>query len=203
MKPLSKRLAIDTATKAVHLSLWEGENPVSRRDRPGQNDHSVTLLPLLEDMLLETGWELSDIDEVFVGVGPGSYTGVRIGVTIAKMIAYLNEIPLKTFSSLALLASGSNRDGLILPAIDARRGQAFLGLYRRRGDLLVCIEDDRLELFEPYRLQHADAWMVLDGDVDFGLLLRSGLYKTAESVHDVAPNYLQATEAEKKKEASQ
>lgn len=203
MKPLSKRLAIDTATKAVHLALFEDETLVSRRDRPGQNDHSVTLIPLLEEMLLEAGWELSQIDEIYVGIGPGSYTGVRIGVTIAKMLAYLNDIPLMTFSSLALLATAFKGDGIVLSAIDARRAQVFLGLYFQQQGLLARLDADRLELFEPYRSSHEDATLVWDGDVDFGVILKSGLFETADSVHDVAPNYLQATEAEKKKEASQ
>lgn len=201
MSTSSKRLVVDTATKAVHLALLEGDNLVCRRDRPGQNDHSVTLIPLLQEILEEANITVRDIAELYVGVGPGSYTGVRIGVTIAKMLGFMNDMKVYSFSSLALLAT-SHPSGAVIPAIDARRGQAFVGLYRMNDGIMVAQEADSLAMFEVYRAAHKDANVVTDGVVDAALLLRSGLYERIENIHDLTPNYLQATEAERNKEAA-
>jgi tRNA threonylcarbamoyladenosine biosynthesis protein TsaB len=182
------------------LALLEGGVIQSRRDRPGQNDHSVTLIPLLQDMLQEAGWKISDLDELYVGVGPGSYTGVRIGVAIAKMLGFMNELRVFRFSSLALLATASKEDGLIIPYLDARRGQAFVGTYRKQDGFLKLEEADVLAIAEAYLQAHPGALVVSDGVVDASRLLQSGLFEDVENIHDLIPNYLQATEAERSKE---
>lgn len=202
MSPSLKQLVVDTATKAVHLALLEGGVIKSRRDRPGQNDHSVTLIPLLQEMLLETGWKIQDLCELYVGIGPGSYTGVRIGVAIAKMLGFMNEMTVYRFSSLALLATSAQADGLVIPFLDARRGQAFVGTYRKQDGLLNLDEADVLAMAETYLQSRPSAQVVTDGDVDASLLLRSNLFESVENIHDLIPNYLQATEAERSKEAS-
>lgn len=201
MSPSSKRLVVDTATKAVHLAILDGDTLLSRRDRPGQNDHSVTLIPLLQEMLEETRLAIQDIDELYVGIGPGSYTGVRIGVAIAKMFGFMNQMKVHSFSSLALLAT-AHPGGTVIPAIDARRGQAFVGLYRMKDGLIIREEADVLAMYEDYLALHKDAAVVTDGVVDPSLLVRSGLYEAVDNIHDLTPNYLQATEAERNKEAS-
>jgi tRNA threonylcarbamoyladenosine biosynthesis protein TsaB len=200
MSPSSKRLVVDTATKAVHLAILGGDTLLSRRDRPGQNDHSVTLIPLLQEMLDETRLAIQDIDELYVGIGPGSYTGVRIGVAIAKMFGFMNPMSVHSFSSLALLAT-AHPSGTVIPAIDARRGQAFVGLYRMKDGVMIREEEDRLAMYAEYLASHKDAVVVTDGVVDAALLLRSGLYEAVKNIHDLTPNYLQATEAERNREA--
>jgi tRNA threonylcarbamoyladenosine biosynthesis protein TsaB len=202
MNPSSKQLVVDTATKAVHLALLEGGVIKSRRDRPGQNDHSVTLIPLLQEMLQETKWKIQDLHELFVGIGPGSYTGVRIGVAIAKMLGFMNDLRVYRFSSLALLATAAKDDGLVIPFLDARRGQAFVGTYRKKDGSLSMEEADVLAMAEPYLQARPFAQVVTDGDVDASLLLRSHLFEGVENIHDLIPNYLQATEAERSKEVS-
>ena len=91
----------------------------------------------------------ADLDKIVVAKGPGSYTGVRIGVTIAKTFAWTLNIPLVGISSLEALAAGVGRhfDGFISPLFDARRGQIYTGLYQfKNGQLESVIQDQILFL---------------------------------------------------------
>jgi tRNA threonylcarbamoyladenosine biosynthesis protein TsaB len=198
-----QRLVIDTATKAIYLGLFQGEQLISYRYQPGQNDHSVTLMPLLSELLLECEITLHEIDEVFIGIGPGSYTGVRIGVSVGKMIGYLNAIPAYSFSSLLLLAT-SVADEHVVALVDARRGNAFMGYYQQHHGIFTEIIADALEPIEAWKEKlPADTRFVTEGIPDGAKLLASGLFHRAQNIHDLAPNYLQITEAERNREIKQ
>lgn len=199
MNPSSRTLFIDTATRHVYLALVIDGIEVASVYRAGDNDHSVTIMPLLEDLLKKQNLGLRDLTDVIVGIGPGSYTGVRIGVSIAKMIGYLNAIPVASVSSLALLASGAE-SGVIIPFVDARRGNAFLGAYRVTGDLLSEILPDTLANVESFLSQFHEPYVQrAEGKPDALRILRSGLATRVHDVHALVPNYLQVTEAENKK----
>ncbi len=195
-----KRLVIDTATKAIYLGLYEGDRLLSRRYQPGQNDHSVTLMPLLSELLLECKLSLDEVDELYIGIGPGSYTGVRIGVSVGKMIGYLNPIPVYTFSSLLLLATSVAAEHVV-PFVDARRGNAFMGYYRQQNNIFTEVIPDCLAAVEAWKTRiPANAVFVTEGIPDGTKLLQSGLFQRVEDIHDLAPNYLQITEAERSRE---
>lgn len=197
MKKSYKRLVIDTATKYIYLSLLIDDEEVESIYEVGQNNHSVTIMPYLSDMLKIQDLKLKDIDEVIVGIGPGSYTGVRIGVTVAKMIAYLNQIKLFQVSSLALIASHSNHE-YILPLIDARRGNAFMASFKNIHGVLTYIEDDCLEDIDRFKAQiKEDYECVEEGQPDMKKVLKSNLLEAVKDVHGLVPNYLQKTEAER------
>ena len=199
MNPSSKTLFLDTATRHVYLSVVIDGVVADAVYQAGDNDHSVTILPLLEAMLKRLGIGLRDLDLIVVGVGPGSYTGVRIGVSIAKMIGYLNGTPVRSVSSLALLASGAP-EGVVLPFVDARRGNAFMGLYRIGRNTMEELTPDVLENVEAFRTRIAQPHELrLEGTPDPLRILNSTLTKTVEDIHALIPNYLQVTEAERKK----
>jgi tRNA threonylcarbamoyladenosine biosynthesis protein TsaB len=199
MNASSKTLFIDTATRFVYLALLEDGNEIDSVYHEGANDHSVTILPLLDAMLKRKGLVLHDLEAVVVGIGPGSYTGVRIGVSIAKMIGYLNGVAVRTVSSLALLASGA-RQGLVVPFVDARRGNAFMGAYRIREDGIDQIVPDVLENVDVFLAgvpEHPE--IRTEGKPDASIVLRSGLLTSVDDIHALVPNYLQVTEAENRK----
>lgn len=198
-----RRLVIDTATKAIYLGLFDNEQLVGSRYQPGQNDHSVTLMPLLSELLMECGLTLPELDELYIGIGPGSYTGVRIGVSVGKMIGYLNPIPVYTFSSLLLLATAV-ADEHVVPFVDARRGNAFMAYYRQQNGIFTEVLSDALESVEVWKtLVPAEARFVAEGIPDGRKLLASGLVRRVSNIHDVTPNYLQITEAERNREVKQ
>jgi tRNA threonylcarbamoyladenosine biosynthesis protein TsaB len=109
-------------------------------------NHSVRLMPAIDRLLRELALSVNDLDAVAVAQGPGSYTGVRIGVTTAKTIAWSRNLPLIGVSSLAALAmNGRHFDGGIVPLFDARRGRAYTGLYQRSDDGLVqMVREERV-----------------------------------------------------------
>jgi tRNA threonylcarbamoyladenosine biosynthesis protein TsaB len=117
----------------------------------GHNDHSVKLMSEIEVVFSNNNLKMSDIDEIIIGIGPGSYTGLRIGVVIAKMFGWNNDIPVKTVSSLALIASSYDGENLILSEVDARRGNSFLGVYRNSGKGLEIVKKEELTNLEEYK----------------------------------------------------
>lgn len=195
----SKILLIDTATEYVFLSLVIDGTEVGSAYRKDIQNHAVTVMPLLDGILKEAGIHLNQVTEVIVGIGPGSYTGVRIGVSIAKMIGYLNGIPVHTVSTLALLASGAE-DGNILPAIDARRGNAFMACYRKASGKLTELVPDTLANAESFMRTAGPGFRkVTEGKPDVTTLMNSKLTLPVPNIHELVPNYLQVTEAERNK----
>ncbi len=199
MKLPSKLLAIDTATKSIYLALIIDEVVVDSVNQEGASNHSVTIMPLIDQLLKKHSLNIRMIQGILIGIGPGSYTGVRIGVAIAKMIGYLNPIKLYTFSSLALLATVSDASN-VLAYIDARRGNAFLSTYTQKNGILSVIKEDTLVNLEDYRksltINHQE---VSEGTPNIIKLMNSHLFNQVEDVRALVPNYLQITEAERNK----
>ncbi|KZE39661.1 tRNA threonylcarbamoyladenosine biosynthesis protein TsaB [Bhargavaea cecembensis] len=138
-------LGLDTANAPLSVALVrDGELLVELNSAMGLN-HSAGAMPAVEQLFKRAGIRPADIDAIAVSEGPGSYTGVRIGVTIAKTLAWTLDKPLVGVSSLRVLASNVFTYGVtISPLIDARRGNVYAGLYRRgEGDTLECLMEDR------------------------------------------------------------
>ncbi|MBN2876553.1 MAG: tRNA (adenosine(37)-N6)-threonylcarbamoyltransferase complex dimerization subunit type 1 TsaB [Bacilli bacterium] len=193
----SRILVIDTATKYIYLSLIV-ENKVKQTVyQEGINNHSVTIIPFLSEMLEKEHLTLKDITEVIIGIGPGSYTGVRIGVTVAKMIGYLNDIPVTTISSLALMATASDAERII-PMIDARRGNAFIASLIQRDGTLMYEREDSLTHVETFLKETQTPYAIIESGVpNAEKILGSALLQPIDDIHELIPNYLQATEAER------
>lgn len=197
MKKLLRQLVIDTATNYIYLSLViDGEEKQSIYEE-GINNHSVTIIPYLESLLKKESIELKDINQIIIGIGPGSYTGVRIGVTVAKMIGYLNKIDVYTVSSLALIASYSDSE-YVLPLIDARRNNAFMAVYQNANRELKLVEADCLENVEIFQERiNYDFTVVNKGKPKIKKILDSKLLNKVDDIHSLTPNYLRVTEAER------
>jgi tRNA threonylcarbamoyladenosine biosynthesis protein TsaB len=123
-------LGFDTATPATAVAVWEEDGRgLEHRDDPlhGQRPaHASRLLALIEEVLEDAGWE--SIDRIAVGVGPGGFTGLRLGIATARALAQARDLPLVGVSSLAALAAGAGDDptrGAVVAVIDARRGEVF------------------------------------------------------------------------------
>ncbi|WP_058301421.1 tRNA (adenosine(37)-N6)-threonylcarbamoyltransferase complex dimerization subunit type 1 TsaB [Gorillibacterium timonense] len=142
-----KLLVIDTSSASMTAALLEGNRLIAERKLHAERNHSIRLLPLVEEMLESAGVKPAELSAIATGVGPGSYTGVRIGVTVAKTMAWAQQIPVAGVSSLASLALGTLLpDGekapavtadvaeagpvWIVPLLGARRGQAYTALFR-------------------------------------------------------------------------
>jgi tRNA threonylcarbamoyladenosine biosynthesis protein TsaB len=164
----------------------------------GHNDHSVHLMPEIEKLLEENKVAVKDLDEIYIGIGPGSYTGLRVGVVIAKMFGWNNSIPVYTVSSLALMASSFKGEGLVLAEIDARRGNSFLGLYDISEGFLTLQDEEKLVNLEDYKSSITNDFNVVsEGEPNMEMVIKSKMFHHIEDIHALSPNYLRITEAER------
>jgi tRNA threonylcarbamoyladenosine biosynthesis protein TsaB len=132
-------LGIDTSTAAASACVLRSDGeafevlpPVARLTRAPA--HARELMPAVAEAMDRGGTGWGELDAIAVGVGPGTFTGLRIGIATARALATANDLPLRRVSSLAALAAGI--DGpLRLPLIDARRGELFAALHQDGGEL--------------------------------------------------------------------
>jgi tRNA threonylcarbamoyladenosine biosynthesis protein TsaB len=143
-------LAIETSGDLCSVALGIGDAVLERRITEPRG-HNRWLLPAIDELLAEGGCGLGELDALAVGVGPGSFTGLRIGIGVAQGLAFGADLGVIPVSSLAALAQAGVRAGVVaeaelaLPVVDARMGQVYWGLYRRLGALVVALSEDRLD----------------------------------------------------------
>lgn len=183
-------LIIDSATKVLYHALVKDDKVVKEIYTKGQNDHAKNIVSLIEKMLKEENITVDNIDKIVCGIGPGSYTGVRMAVTVAKMLSSFKRIPLYEISTLKLISSGES--GKVLAMIDARRGNAFSAIY----------QDSNLVLSEAMRAKEEVMKESYDAIVDESNYKVDPIKAIAYSVrhenpHSLNPNYLRETEAER------
>ncbi|MBY7976437.1 tRNA (adenosine(37)-N6)-threonylcarbamoyltransferase complex dimerization subunit type 1 TsaB [Vibrio fluvialis] len=132
----AKILALDTATEACSVALMVGDKLYSRSE-VAPRDHTKKILPMVDEVLKEAGVTLQELDALAFGRGPGSFTGVRIGIGIAQGLAFGADLPMIGISTLAALAQGAYREhGMtrVASAIDARMSEVYWGRYERQED---------------------------------------------------------------------
>ncbi|PSL46930.1 tRNA threonylcarbamoyladenosine biosynthesis protein TsaB [Salsuginibacillus halophilus] len=152
-------LAIDTATYASGAALLQDGIVRSEKVTFLKKNHSIRVMPAVDHVLSEADVTPADLDHIIVGEGPGSYTGVRIGVTTAKSLAWALDIPATGVSSLEVLAErGGMFHGRIFSFFDARRGQVYGGVYERdAAGGLKQVQPDALKLMTDFTAELAEA----------------------------------------------
>ena len=124
-------LGFDTATSATTVALANGESVLERRDDPpvgARPRHTTLLMRMIVELLDEAGWSWDDLDRIAVGIGPGTFTGLRIGVSTARALAHARGLELVGISTLESLSRGADAD-VVCAAIDARRGEVFAAVW--------------------------------------------------------------------------
>src|SRR5690625_1206584 len=141
-------LAIDTATDVMGVALTKDGHLKGELLTNLQKNHSVRLLPCINHVMEEVDMVTVDLTKIIVYKGPGSYTGVRIGLSTAKAMAWALEIPIVGVSSLEVLAyQGRHSNMLISPFIDARREAVFTGLYQfKEGEITSIVDDQYIKM---------------------------------------------------------
>jgi tRNA threonylcarbamoyladenosine biosynthesis protein TsaB len=130
----AKILAFDTATENCSVALLVGDKVISRSE-VAPRDHTKKVLPMVDELLKEAGLTLQELDALAFGRGPGSFTGVRIGIGIAQGLAFGADLPMIGVSTLAAMAQGSyRRHGAtdVAVAIDARMSEVYWARYTRQ-----------------------------------------------------------------------
>jgi tRNA threonylcarbamoyladenosine biosynthesis protein TsaB len=129
-------LAIDSTDRGGSIALTDEGTVVALRHEHSRRTHSERLMPIIEQLLEEQELDYQSLDGLAVATGPGSFTAIRLGVTTAKTLAEVSDLPLVAVSSLRLLAEyGRSHPGLIRSVIDARRGELYVQDFVDNGTL--------------------------------------------------------------------
>lgn len=139
-----KILAFDGTAKAATVAVSEGDKVMGLYTIDNGLTQSELLLPMAENLLKSLNLDFSDIELYATSVGPGSFTGVRIGVSLVKGLAFGRNIPCVGVSTLDALAENlKGISGIILPCMDARRGQVYSATFRCDGQSIERLTEDR------------------------------------------------------------
>ena len=137
-------LGIETATQVCSAALWDSKKEalVAECSLVRGNTHSERLTPLIDQLLQLAGVGKNEVGGLAVSIGPGSFTGLRIGLAAAKTMAYAWQVPLVGVSTLAALAHNVTAPGVILcPLLDAQKGNAYYALYAWQDGRMTTLEE--------------------------------------------------------------
>ena len=136
-------LAFDSTAKVASIAITDGDRPLAVYSIDNGLTQSELLLPMAKDALASLKLSFSDVGLLAASVGPGSFTGVRIGTALVKGIAFGKNIPCASVSTLEALAENvSGLDGIIVPCMDARRGQVYSAIFECTGGGITRICED-------------------------------------------------------------
>jgi len=144
-----KVLGIETATSAGGVALYENDRLVAEDFTRSETTHSSRLLPAIDRLLKQAGWQARDIELVAVSIGPGSFTGLRIGLAVAKGIAFAagaQIIGVPTLDAFAFLLAKGSFDVPIRPILDASKAEVFTAGFDKNGKRLSPDENIKPEL---------------------------------------------------------
>ena len=160
-------LALESSAKAASVALCEDGRLLAQSIQCSGLTHSRTLLPMAEDLLKNTERAMSDVDCFAVARGPGSFTGIRIGIATVKGLAWAAEKPCVGVSTLAAMAwNGVSAGGLVCPVMDARRNEVYNALFRidDGGPARLCADRAVPLSVLAEELEHFGAPAFLTGD---------------------------------------
>lgn len=219
-------LAIDTSNELLAIALTKDGVLVGETMTNMKFGQTARLMPAIVSLMEQAEVAVESLEKIVVAHGPGSYTGVRVGVTTAKTMAWGLDIPVYPISSLEALAyNASFFDGYVMPFFNARRNAVFTALYRfESGQLKEVIEEQYVPLVDWFEKladfgdeeivclsPHIDVYegMIRENLGERALipdsyahllrpvhLIEASMHSEAVATHDVKPNYLRMTEAE-------
>ncbi len=158
-----KLLAIETATEACSAAVLVGDE-VMERYQLAPRQHNELILPMCETLMAEAGINLTQLDVIAFGCGPGAFTGVRIAAGITQGIALAHDLPVASVSTLANLAYQAPvaEQQTVMPSIDARMQEVYWALYKKHTEAMP-------ELLMPERVQAAADIVPMTHAIDYGL----------------------------------
>ncbi len=187
-----KYLLIDTSTNALIIMLYDQDVQLGENIRYGKQDHQAHIIPMIESVLSKNNLVPKDLDGIIVGVGPGSYTGLRVGVMTAKMLSYTTNVKLYSVSSLVFLTSGYKEK--VLAWHDARNNQGFSATIFN-GKILDSEKVRHLEDLDDHDKKHLVKLNETTIKLDGSLIISNKI--SVDDIYTLVPNYLRQTEAEK------
>ena len=203
-------LYIDTSSSYLYTAIVENEKLISEIKEEFGQSLSEVALPKIASMFEKTNLEAKDINKIIVVDGPGSFTGIRIGITIAKVYAWSLNIPITTITSLEAMALSSDEEKVHVPMINARRGYVYTAIYDKDYNELLKpqhmkLEDlqEKLQTIDEYEFISNDKFDGIENIKEYNPNLEKvvNYFKNKDSVnpHAVNPEYLKLTAAEESK----
>lgn len=213
-----KVLGIDTSTKTTAIGLIEDGKVLAEYNLTGLISHSESVTDMIEEIFSKFNFNLDDIDLIAVGVGPGSFTGLRIGITIAKVMAFsLNK---KVIGVSSLVANAMSDYGTVATVVDARRGNVYASIIENKSEIDILMEDkmmafsdlrEELKKYneviiagidgEKFIPEVENARLSLNSNMSGANIAKLGLLEFEKRGEDDAfnlvPNYLKLSQAEK------
>lgn len=204
-----KCLFIDSSSSKRIVAISYNDNLLYYTCEDNGVDLSINMLPLIIKALDNTNISIKDIDRIMVVNGPGSFTGIRIGITIAKTLAWSFNIDIVSISELELMSSFSTDFDVIVPLIDARRNCVYAGIYDNN---LNKLEDDchieilkllrKLDKYNNITFVSYDNFENINNliipDIDILKVINKHINDEPINPHLINPIYLKNTEAEDK-----
>lgn len=192
-----KYLFISSATTDLVVAIIIDGKIVYQYNKPCFQDMSKNMMPALDEAFKVANIKPKDLNKIFVVTGPGSFTGIRIGLTTAKTMAWALNINIVPISTLEMLASGSNKD--VTALIDARRGYVYAGKYDKDLNQIIKDKYTKIENIKENNFVGNDIFNFPCEKPNIDILK---LIKKHENEginpHQVNPSYLKKTEAEEK-----
>jgi len=146
-----KILGIETSSIVASVAITENELLLGETTINHPKKHSQKLMPIIKNLFKSLNMTIDDIDLIAVSNGPGSFTGIRIGLTTAKALAHKSKIPVVTVSTLESLAMNDNDyTGKVFSIIDARRKNIFVNEYDLKNGIIVSESEPSMEVIDDY-----------------------------------------------------
>ncbi len=189
------QIFIDTSNRFLYIAIIQNGKTILEHLQEGNNNHSEMLVDVLKKCLKEVKLTVDELNQIYVGRGPGSYTGVRVACTVAKVLAYAKKITLYSFSSLDLLLSNYlGVDGDYVVSMDARRGFTYAEVVTIKDNKLIHIEKENFVERTILEEKYQDYTWILQDDTKYQVnkLLEYGLVKEEKNIHAFVPTYLRS-----------
>ena len=198
-------LLIDTSSYDVSIAILRNNNILSQKIENLPNQHSIYTVKFINDTIKEANITPQEINKIMIVTGPGSFTGLRIGVTIAKTFAYINNIEVIPISSLKIRALSLKHDNC-LSIIDAHHNNYYIGLYDKDNNNIInekfTNKEEIVKLIKEYNpiiISNLDG--TIDNisykkqELDFNKIVTYYQNETGINPHLVNPNYLKLPQA--------
>ncbi len=197
-----KYLFIDTSANNLIIGIIENNKVIYCFNNSNVSQTSTKVMSVIDEAFAKTNMKVNDIDKIFVVNGPGSFTGIRVGVTVAKIIGYCLNIPIIPLSELELLATTKTNTKYNIPLLDARRGYVYGAIYDQ--DLNVYFDEEYI-LLSQLEKEYPKDYTIIDGvnmNVDLLKIIKKHEFDQPINPHNLKPNYLKKTEAEENLDAA-
>lgn len=193
-------LFIDTHDKDINLVIYKNGMILDKNIKESERHHSDFIMPMLKELLDRNNLTVHDINEIYVVNGPGSFTGVRLGVTIAKTLAFTLNVPIKTITSLEMYAisEDTNEDKIVV--IEDLKG-VFGAKFDKDNNIVDEYFYKSNDEYKSY-LENQDKYVIVNNNIDFNKVYE--FMKTKEEItpHKVNPIYIKMIEANKNDKGS-